>query len=186
MLIFTTVTVLYSLCETLPAAYNLLLIEVHMHIFEFLLLFFTKQYNAERLQTSDITLPKKKVSISPFFLDSHSTQQLNGCLTLSACSNPYSSTIPLRASCSKPHRGTHTATTNMKNRVFLCTDTNSLHSEFLVILQVRITSGSGNNTVQHHFLFIQQQLERLPCSFVKDFWTEVCERLHVYECLINP
>lgn len=66
MLILTTVTVLYSLCETLPAAYNLLLIEVHMHIFEFLLLFSTKQYNAEPLQTSDNTLPKKKFQFLHF------------------------------------------------------------------------------------------------------------------------
>lgn len=86
---------------------------------------------------------------------------------------------------SKPHRRVHATTTNMKNRAFLCTDTNSLHSEFLVILQVRIISGSGNNSVQHPFLPPppQQQLERLPCSFAKDFGTEVCERLHAYQPL---
>lgn len=39
-----------------------------MHIFEFLLLFATDQYDVEPLQTSDNTLPKKKVSIAPCLL----------------------------------------------------------------------------------------------------------------------
>jgi len=36
-----------------------------------------------------------------------------------------------------------------------------------------------------HFLFMLHQVERLPCSFVKGFWTEVCERLHAYKHIIR-
>lgn len=81
--------------ETLPAVHPSPLIEVHMHIFEFLLLFATKQYGAETLQTLDVTLRKKKFQFLHVCLDSRSTQP-NGCWTLSARSNPYSSTIALR------------------------------------------------------------------------------------------
>lgn len=77
----------------LPVVYPLLLIEVHVHIFEFLLLFATNQYDAETLQTSDNTLQTKTFPFLHVYLGSHSTQHLNELLTLSTCSNPYSPTI---------------------------------------------------------------------------------------------
>lgn len=55
MHILTAVTVLYFLCETLLAVYSLLFIEVHVQVFEILLLFPTKQSDDESLPTSDIS-----------------------------------------------------------------------------------------------------------------------------------
>lgn len=64
MLVLTAVPVLYSLCETLLAVYSLLFIEVHVQVFEVLLLFPTKLSDDEPLPTSDIYFKKKKASSS--------------------------------------------------------------------------------------------------------------------------
>lgn len=53
MHISTAVTILYFLCETLLAVYSLLFTEVHVQVFEVLLLFPTKQKDDELLPTSD-------------------------------------------------------------------------------------------------------------------------------------
>lgn len=131
--------------------------------------------NSRMLNLRHYFTKKKKVSISPCLLRLSFNKATERILNFKQLLKPVLIPYITLSSRSKPHRYTPVTTTNMKNRTFLCTGTISLHSEFLVILQFRITLGSGN-TVQHlffHFLFIQQQLERWPCSFVKDFWTEI-------------
>lgn len=68
-LVLTAVPVLYSLCETLLAVYSLLFIDVHVQVFEVLLLFPTKLSDDEPLPTSDIYLKKKKLQVA-FLLSS--------------------------------------------------------------------------------------------------------------------
>lgn len=64
MHILAAVTSLYFLCETLLAVISLLFIEVHVQMFEVLLLFPTKQSDNEPSPTSDIFLKKASGSFS--------------------------------------------------------------------------------------------------------------------------
>lgn len=171
MFILTALIVLHSLCETTCcisfAAYR----SACAHIWVFAAVCHQPVWcwNSANLRQH---FTNKNLSISPCLLRLSFNTTPQWTLKFKYVFKSILTYYSTWSSCSKPHRCMPVITTNMKNRAFLCTNINSLYSEFLVILQVRITLWSGSNTIHHpvlYFLFIPQQLDRLPCSFVKGF-----------------